>query len=83
MTMNFAALPRLETDLFRKNCLWNSPLEMTRGTRATTQTDRWPWEPIISSIGDFESPTEIVLNGWQKAANLWPTSSLQMVAIFF
>ena len=31
----------------------------TLGTLGTAQTLRWPCEPIILSIGHFESPTEV------------------------
>ena len=40
----------------------------THGTQRVTQTLRWSCEPIILSIGHFESRTEVQLNSWQKVS---------------
>ena len=42
--------------------------DSTHGIQAIAETLRWPCEPIILSIGHFESPTEVQLNSWQKAS---------------
>ena len=39
-------------------------LTSAQGTNRTLQSVRWPCEPIILSIGHFESPTEVQLNSW-------------------
>ena len=39
-------------------------LANTDGAHGTLETVRWPYEPIILSIGHFEGPTEVQLNGW-------------------
>ena len=36
----------------------------THGILGTLETVIWPCEPIILSIGDFESPTEVQPNSW-------------------
>ena len=36
----------------------------TDDTHGTLKTVRWPCEPIISSIGHFEGPTDVQLNSW-------------------
>ena len=36
----------------------------TDGTNGTLQIVRWPYKPIILSVGHFESPTEVQLNSW-------------------
>ena len=45
-------------------------LANTDGAHGTLETVRWPYEPIILSIGHFEGPTEVQLHGWWKAASL-------------
>ena len=39
-------------------------LACTQGTQGNGETFRWPCEPIILSIGHFESPTKVQLNSW-------------------
>ena len=39
-------------------------LANTDGIQKTLQTVRWPCEPIILSIGNFESATDVQLNSW-------------------
>ena len=39
-------------------------LASTHYTQGTAQTVRWPYEPIILSIGHFEGSTEVQLNSW-------------------
>ena len=46
-------------------------LQMSCCTRRTAQALRWSCEPIILSIGHFESPTEVQLNSWWKTVSLW------------
>ena len=41
-------------------------LASTYGTLGALDNVRWPCEPIIFSIGHFESPTEVQLNSWRK-----------------
>ena len=36
----------------------------THGSQGTAQTVRWPCEPIILSIGNFEGQTEVQLRTW-------------------
>ena len=45
-------------------------LACTQGTQGTTQTVRWPYEPIILSIRHFEGPTEVQLNSCLKTVSL-------------
>ena len=45
-------------------------LAITDGTHGTLESVRWPCEPIILSIGHFESRTEVQLNSWRKATSL-------------
>ena len=42
----------------------NEFLASKQGSLGTLETVRWPCEPIILSVGHFESPTEVQLNSW-------------------
>ena len=46
-------------------------LLMSCWTQETAQPVRWSCEPIILSIGHFESLTEVQLNSWRKTVCLW------------
>ena len=42
----------------------NEFLASKQGSLGTLETVTWPCEPIILSVGHFESPTEVQLNSW-------------------
>ena len=44
--------------------------DITHGIQGLAQTLGCPCEPIILSIGHFDSLTEVQLNSWQKASSL-------------
>ena len=52
------------------------------GIQKLPQILRWFCKPIILWIGQFEGPTEVQLNSWQKTSSLWFENSSKHQAIF-
>lgn len=68
--------------IWKKQSLWKSNLLMTPGSQETAKAVIWPCGVIISSIGHFESTTEVWVNSWWKAASLQSTGSSKIQAHF-
>ena len=62
--MKFFAMPKFIYSFGKKKKSVMEFLTNTDGTHGTLQTDRWPCEPIILSIGNFDGPTGVQLNSW-------------------
>ena len=62
--MKFFAMPKFENLFIWKKKSVMEFLTNIDGTHGILQTDRWPCEPIILSIGNFDGPTGVQLNSW-------------------